>query len=86
MLKGENFKEGAYYALLVSRKDGTFYTAYFRCIHRDFVMDHVVFVDDTRARVSMMREYAQNMRLVASDEQHPIINLDVWIDNGKQKA
>jgi len=80
-------QEGDYFAALVTRKDGTVYTAYFRVLHEfDSSMGHVVFVDDTGARVSMLPQYAKNMRPVGSKEVHPEINLEFWREKERDEA
>jgi hypothetical protein len=49
-------------------------------------MGHVVFVDDTGARVSMLPQYAKNMRPVGSKEVHPEINLEFWREKERDEA
>jgi hypothetical protein len=71
-------KEGEYRVLLISRPDGTAYPAYFRCLCEEDLTGHVVFVDDTGARVGMLPRYAANMRPLLPNESHPEIDLEVW--------
>jgi hypothetical protein len=71
-------KEGDYRVLLVSRKDGTVYPAYFKCLSEEDSNGHVVFVDDTGARVTMLPRYAQNMRPLLPNERPPEIDLEPW--------
>jgi hypothetical protein len=71
-------EEGEYRVMLVSRKDGSTYLAYFRCLYTEDSIGHAVFVDDTGARVSMLPRYAAAMRPLSPNEKHPEIDLDIW--------
>jgi hypothetical protein len=73
-------KEGDYRVLLVTRKDGSTYLAYFRCLYEEDTVGHVVFIDDTGARVGMVPSRTQNMRPLLANEAHPEIDLDKWRD------
>jgi hypothetical protein len=71
--------QGEYLASLITRKDGTTYTAYFRVLKDLDPIENVVqFVDDTGARVTMSPVLVFNMRRLYKNEKHPEINLEPW--------
>jgi hypothetical protein len=76
----KDIQEGEYRATLVTRRDGTTYTTYLRCLYKEDSKGHVVFIDDSGARVGMVPKLTANMRPLFPDEQHPEIDLEFWRD------